>query len=289
MNEQLTEEQAKQLWNQLDAQDGAPPQPEAGPSEEPTPVAGGGDEGAAQAAPETTEDDRYEGLPASVKDELIGLKALVSQLTGRVRNAEGHIGGLKSQLQSQIDAAKGVRAAGGDAPSASEIARAQGDPEAFSQLKKDYPEFAEAIDSALNAKVAALRQSMPQQGVITRDEMEQMRSSMRDEIERETRVEMRHPGWKKLVRSTEFVGWHEQQKPEIKALSASPDPDDAIRLLDLFTESRRPRQQQERSLLSAAALPSGRSQGVRVKPIEEMTRQEYWAYLDEQERANTRR
>jgi hypothetical protein len=36
---------------------------------------------------------------------------------------------------------------------------------------------------------------------------------------------------------------------------------------------------------SAAAIPMGRgAQAARVKPVDQMTKAEYWAYLDEQDR-----
>lgn len=278
MNEPITQEQAKELWNQMDAGEQSPANPEPQQIEEVAsePV------DTAQAVPQEPEEDPYEGLNPRVRDELVGLKEMVTQLTGRVRNTEGHIGGLKSQLQSQVEAAKNVRASGGDAPSAQQIANAQGDPAAFEQLKSDYPEFAEAISSYVKHQIG----DRPTQDVAGKQEIERLRaefSAALDAERRKMQVEIKHPNWGRLIQSPEFTGWYQQQQPEIRNLGASSEPADAIRMLDLFAESRRRAGSQNQRLMSAAALPTGRGNPVRVKPVEEMTKEEFWRYQDELE------
>jgi hypothetical protein len=52
-----------------------------------------------------------------------------------------------------------------------------------------------------------------------------------------------HPNWLQLVKTPDFVAWHDRQPPEIKKLSNSPKAVDAIRMLDLFKAEAQPRQQ----------------------------------------------
>ena len=110
-----------------------------------------------------------------------------------------------------------------------------------------------------------------------------------DEIARlrsEMAVEIRHPGWQERVRTPEFVGWLQRQNREVQLLAASESPQDAVRLLDLHTEALGTAStQRTQRLNSAAALPTGRGGGnTRTKPVEEMSPQEYWRYLDELDR-----
>jgi hypothetical protein len=96
-------------------------------------------------------------------------------------------------------------------------------------------------------------------------------------------VEVRHPGWQDRVQTPEFVGWLQRQPREVQMLAASDSPQDAVRLLDLHGEaSTSVTSQRTQRLASAAAIPSGRSgSNTRAKAVEDMTPQEYWAYLDQ--------
>lgn len=291
--DQLTQEDAQKIWDELDNDEAAPA---AEAVEIPAQVDEPKDETATQpeaakAAPAAPAEDPYAGMSTAAKDELIGLKSLVSQLSQRVRNTEGHIGGIKSQLTSAGEAAKQVRAEVGVAPSAAELREAQSDPAAFQQLRKDYPEFAEAIDGVvqhrINASISKLKPEASAPGV-SREEIEGAMNDFRDQIERETYVEINHRGWKSVVKTPEFVGWFEQQPREVRTLAGSTDPADAVRMLDLFSESRGRKVNQATRLEAAAAIPSGRQSGVKVKSVDDMTPEEYWAHLDAKERAAAR-
>ena len=227
-----------------------------------------------------------EAAPAgdqALMDKISGLETMLSQVTQRLRNAEGHIGGLGSQMKQQLQTAQQLSAKGGDAPTATEIRDAQRDPQAMARLKSDYPEFAEAMESALNERLGSLEQRLsqqqqPQQAGVTPAEIQRLRS--------ELSVEVRHPGWQDRVRTTEFMGWMQRQTREVQLLAASESPQDAIRLLDLHDEAMKSgASQRTQRLNSAAAIPSGRSgANVRQKAVEDMSPDEYWRYLDELER-----
>lgn len=277
------QDEALKIWQQLDAEEaGQAPTPE--PAEVPTP-----NEDATTAPAPAEQADAPKGGEAAptgdqaLLDKIAGLETMLSQVTQRLRNAEGHIGGLGSQLKQQIQAAQQLTAKGGDAPTAGEIRAAQASPEAMARLKSDYPEFAEAMESALNERLSSLEQRLsqqqqPQQSGVTPDEIQRLRS--------ELSVEVRHPGWQDRVRTTEFIGWLQRQPREVQLLAASESPQDAIRLLDLHDDAMKSgSSQRTQRLNSAAAIPSGRSGAhVRQKAVEDMTPEEYWRYLDELDR-----
>lgn len=277
------QDEALKIWQQLDAEEaGQAPTPES--AEVPTP-----NEDATTAPAPAEQADATQGGEAAptgdqaLLDKIAGLETMLSQVTQRLRNAEGHIGGLGSQLKQQIQAAQQLTAKGGDAPTAGEIRAAQASPEAMARLKSDYPEFAEAMESALNERLSSLEQRLsqqqqPQQSGVTPAEIQRLRS--------ELSVEVRHPGWQDRVRTTEFMGWLQRQPREVQMLAASESPQDAIRLLDLHDDAMKSgSSQRTQRLNSAAAIPSGRSgANVRQKAVEDMTPEEYWRYLDELDR-----
>lgn len=287
MNVQETtnpQDEAAKIWAELDAQDGGGAQPSDLDNNEP-PEGRRIPNEPAQAAPASQADANGRGDESaptesqSLMDKVSGLEAQLGQALQRLRHAEGHIGGLNSQLKQQLQTAQQVSSKGGDAPSASEIRYAQQSPRAMESLKRDYPEFAEAMEAALNEQMQSLRSLMPQQqAVVTPAEISRLRSEMA--------VEVRHPGWQDRVQTPEFVGWLQRQPREVQMLAASDSPQDAVRLLDLHNDaSKSATSQRTQRLSAAAAIPSGRAgSNARAKPIEDMSPQEYWAYLDELDR-----
>lgn len=275
-------EAAQQLWEQIEREEAglAPRHVELDPAP---------NNQHTQAAPAHKADaqgDEVAVVPEqTLLDEVAGLKSMLTQATQRLRNAEGHIGGLNNQLK-QISQQQSTKAA--DAPTAKEIRDAQGDPEAMQTLKRDYPEFATAMESVLNERFGALEQriqAQPAQQVqvqagVTAEDLARMQTNFQ--------VEVRHPGWQDRVQTAEFQGWLGRQSREVQMLAASESPQDAVRLLDIHSETTRSAvtTQKTQRLNSAAALPSGRSAGAspRQKSLDEMTTKELWAYYDEQDR-----
>lgn len=285
-------EEARKIWQELDQEEanGGVPQarhpdvPIESNAEQPTEdqTDGARAQETGSQSGEQAPDESSPGAEAAPQDKLLdkvaGLETQLSQALNRLRQAEGRIGTLNSQLQQQQQVARQVSAKGGDAPTAQEIAGAQRNPEAMAKLKQDYPEFGEALESALREELAAIRQQIPQgqqqQPAVTHEDMARIQ------------VEIRHPGWLQTVKTPEFAGWLQRQPRERQMLAGSADPEDAVRLLDLYKGDNKPAapNPNQRRLNSAAALPSGRpGASVRQKAIEDMTPQEYWRYLDQVE------
>jgi len=220
--------------------------------------------------------DVFANLDPAVRDTLSGLQTMVGQLTNRLRQAEGHIGGLKSSLQQQIQAAQAVASRGGDAPSRDQLHAATGSASAMARLKEDYPEFAGAMDAALNERLAGAQQAQVPQGLSPEDVEVRI-----DEMRRQMQVEVKHPGWLDDIKQPRFTGWLQGQAAEVQMLANSVAPSDAIRLLDLYKQTTAGAAAQQASFNAAAALPGRRSsQAPRAVDPNAMTKDEYWAYLD---------
>lgn len=283
--ETSAQDQARQIWEAADAADaaGTPLRAEAQPQEEQQ------TEQSVSAAPERRAPESAEASnelddPKLLRDKIAGLEAVIQQFGGRLRNAEGHIGGLNSQLKQRVQAAQQVNAAGGDAPSAREIAAAQNDPQALSDLEREYPEFAKVLKGpmeTMRTQLAELQQktSQPNESPDFKRELAALRSEMQ--------VESRHPGWLETVAKPEFNGWLQQAPREQQMLAASDRPEDAIRLLDLYSAARNSGSKSNQRLQAAAALPTGQRVTARTKNVDDMTPQEYWRYLDEIDKQKT--
>ena len=280
-----TAEEAKRLWDQLEAEDGGSATP-ASTLEEETDATGPAPAATRNAdAADATKGPGDDAAPVGEQvllDRIAGMETMLSQLTSRLRNAEGHIGGLGSQLKQQLQTAQQVTAKGGDAPTAGEIRDAQRNPEAMARLKTDYPEFAEAMESALNERLSVLEQRISQQAAPTSSVTPAEISKLRAEVA----VEVRHPGWQSVVQEPVFHGWLQRQPREVQMLAASESPQDAIRLLDLYGDSgKNVTAQRTQRLNAASAIPTGRSgASARQKAVDDMTPEEYWRYLDDLDR-----
>lgn len=276
-------QEAQKIWNQLEAEERNGASAADSVDELEATSQASAEQRQARAADATGAGE--EAAPSSEQmllDKIAGMESVLTQLTQRLRNAEGHIGGLGSQMKQQLQAAQQLAAKGGDAPSAGEIRDAQRSPEAMARLKSDYPEFAEAMESALNERISMLEQKIVRQAPVassvTPEDIARLRAEMA--------VEVRHPGWQSAVQEPVFQGWLQRQPREVQMLAASESPQDAIRLLDLYSDGgRTATAQRTQRLNSAAAIPSGRSgANARQKAVEDMSPEEYWRYLDELDR-----
>jgi hypothetical protein len=287
--------EAEKIWQQLDAEAAGTaqaPVEQAPAVEVPAQTAN-----PQEAAPAATAADATPATPSASQewqDKLAGLETMVTSLQGRLRNAEGHIGSLNGQLKQQLAAAQTATAKGAEAPSAEQLRQAQGSAAAMESLKKDYPEFADALTSVLDEtrkEVAAQLAAAPKeksgansQPGVTQADLEAMRTDFA--------IEQSHPGWKSRVKTPEFAGWLQRQPIEVRMLANSEDPAAAVRLLDLHKDGARAvPNKPNASLEAAAAIPTGRSGSApRLKTVDEMTdKREIWGYYDSQERASAQR
>lgn len=192
------------------------------------------------------------------------------KVTDRLRNVEGHIGNINSQLKTALATAKAVEKSGGQAPTQAQVVQAAADPEKWKRMKEDFPDLAEALDE----RFASLpkHEAVDVDGIksqITSDLAQQIAGlkaeAARAKVEAAqarqfAAVDAKHPDWEEAVKSPEFKTWFATQTPEVKALASSPVARDAIQMIDAFKASqvKQPAQQAENAQrLARAVTPRG--------------------------------
>jgi hypothetical protein len=283
---QLSPEEAQQLWDEeaakLDADDQSANQQMATAPEEPLledePIA-------EEAAPDVEPEDPLASLPEAVRAKLAQIDELATanaQLLHHVKTAEGRVAAMQREFQQARVAQQQV--APQEAPSQGQIANAAKNPEKWEQLKEDFPEWAGAMEEYVASKLGSVQ---PQQGLdpqqvaaFVQQQVDQTKAEMRQAIE-EARVDGKYENWKDTVNTLEFTQWFTVQSPEIRSLANSDSARDAIRMLDLFHETKKRSAsdiKQERGQRLAAAATTRPGQTPPPKTLDDMSPEELWNY-----------
>jgi hypothetical protein len=284
---QLSPEEAQQLWDEeaakLDADDQSANQPMATAPDEPLledePVV------VEEAAPSEEPEDPLASLPEAVRAKLAQIDELATanaQLLHHVKTAEGRVAAMQREFQQARMAQQQV--APQDAPSQGQIVNAAKNPEKWEQLKEDFPEWAGAMEEYVASKLGSVQ---PQQGLdpqqvaaFVQQQVDQTKAEMRQAIE-EARVDGKYENWKDIVNTLEFTQWFTVQPPEIRSLANSDSARDAIRMLDMFHETKKRSAsdiKQERGQRLAAAATTRPGQTPPPKSLDDMSPEELWNY-----------
>ena len=283
---QLSPEEAQQLWDEeaakLDADDQSANQQMATAPEdsllEDEPIA-------EEAAPDVEPEDPLAGLSDVVRAKLAQIDELATanaQLLHHVKTAEGRVAAMQREFQQARVAQQQV--APQEAPSQGQIANAAKNPEKWEQLKEDFPEWAGAMEEYVASKLGSVQ---PQQGLdpqqvaaFVQQQVDQTKAEMRQAIE-EARVDGKYENWKDTVNTLEFTQWFTVQSPEIRSLANSDSARDAIRMLDLFHDTKKRSAsdiRQERGQRLAAAATTRPGQTPPPKTLDDMSPEELWNY-----------
>lgn len=252
-----------------------------------------------QKAPDSPEsaaepEDPYEGLPPAAAERLRALerdnqafREANQQLLQRVSSSEGRFAAIQREFQQARQAAASVPAQ--DAPTQTEMAAAAKNPEKWEALKKDFPEWADAMEEFVSVKLSSVAPQTP--GIDPRvvakfvhDQVAQSESRF-DRRLKEARIEGKYPDWIDLVNSPEFSEWAISQPPEIAQLAHSDKADDAIRMLDMYHEAKQKsaasiKQNRAGRLAAAATVRPGQTPPPRS--LEDMSPDELWNYEAQQ-------
>lgn len=234
-------------------------------------------------------------------DPLAELVTRFEKLEGRQRNVEGHIGGLKDGQQRMLEmlsAAKTAAANTDDAPTQSQVKEAFTSPAKWESLKKEFPEWADATEALLDARIAGMKPGASVDPAeidkIVSERIASQTESIRKEIA-ETTLEAQFPGWRKEVKTEAFGKWMNTQPEEVKALAASEDVGDAARLLRLYESAKqadpadRINAERQQRLAAAVSTPKGVRAPAQKSPSD-MTPEELWDYEAKQrEKARSQR
>lgn len=284
--EQLTDEQVDAAWDEMAAEE-SPVDLNQGDSRQEQQQADLTDQvnepvqekQAPAVAPAASEEviDPYEGLPAVVKEKL----GLVDKLQNDLKASNGRL----ASIQREFDVAKQARLKTDDAPTEKAIEAAAKKSEKWEKLKEDFPEWAEAMDERLGSMAPARAFDPTQiQGLV-----DERLSKAQQDFDRKLqaiqmeRIEEKHEGWLEKINTPDFAAWMNAQPAEVKALAESDKPRDAIKMLDLFEQARKPKpsveqaaiEQERQSRLDMAATRKGPS-APPPKGDEEMTEDEIW-------------
>lgn len=277
------ETSAEAMWNEeLATRESA-----AGPEATPTPAPVSTQKAAApEAKPETVEP------PKPTTEELLTQAiAKIDKLEGRTRNVEGHIGNLNGQqktIQEQLAASQLAAREVKDAPTQAQVKAAPiGTPE-WESLKSDFPEWADATEKFMDAKLANLQAGVDVATVEAKvaEALSKVTGTLTKEIEKrivDTTLNAQFPGWKNEVNTEPFVKWLQSQNAEIKRLADSDDVGDAATMLSLYKEAKRSNPAQkildkrQQTLQAAVAAPRG-TRPAPTKSVADMTPQELWDY-----------
>ena len=283
---QLSPEEAQQLWDEeaakLDADDQSANQQMATAPEdsllEDEPIA-------EEAAPDVEPEDPLAGLSDVVRAKLAQIDELATanaQLLHHVKTAEGRVAAMQREFQQARVAQQQV--APQEAPSQGQIANAAKNPEKWEQLKEDFPEWAGAMEEYVASKLGSVQSQQgldPQQvAAFVQQQVDQTKAEMRQAIE-EARVDGKYENWKDTVNTLEFTQWFTVQSPETRALANSDSARDAIRMLDLFHETKKRSAsdiKQERGQRLAAAATTRPGQTPPPKTLDDMSPEELWNY-----------
>ena len=224
--------------------------------------------------------DPYAGLTPEVRAKLEGFDRLMEEqpkLLNALKETQGRVSALQSEFAKQRQAQPAV------APTQTAIAAAAKDPEKWSALKKDFPEWGDGITEFVDARLAALGRSgvSPEQlEAVVAQRVGSATEALAGRVE-EMLIETKYQTWRDIVKQPDFETWFKAQKPEVQALSQSPRGVDALRMLDLFSEAKaKPVAQvrQSRQQVLAAAVQGKPAAPTATKTVADMTPTELWKY-----------
>ena len=236
-----------------------------------------------EAAPES---DPWEGVPAALKQTLEALQSKVSAIDtigNEVKQWSGRVGAIQRELQLQRNAAEQAAKTVSEAPTKQQMAEAAQDDEAWSELKDEFPEWADALEKRtgklekkFSEQIESLRQQQPQAPDL---------SALRREYDQKL-LTIKHPSWRQIVASPEYNEWLNKQPQDVrqKALEST-DALECIEVLDQFTAAKSPVKdvvdKRKERLASSVSAPSG-GRPVRSKSIDDMTPEEYREHVAKQ-------
>ena len=283
---QLSPEEAQQLWDEeaskLDADDQSANQSMATAPEDSLLE---NESYVEEVAPSEEPEDPLAGLSDVVRAKLAQIDELATanaQLLHHVKTAEGRVAAMQREFQQARVAQQQV--APQEAPSQGQIVNAAKNPEKWEQLKEDFPEWAGAMEEYVASKLGSVQ---PQQGLdpqqvaaFVQQQVDQTKVEMRQAIE-EARVDGKYENWKDTVNTLEFTQWITVQPPDVRSLANSDSARDAIRMLDMFHETKKRSAsdiRQERGQRLAAAATTRPGQTPPPKSLDDMSPEELWNY-----------
>lgn len=204
------------------------------------------------------ESDPWDGVPSVLKDHISQLESQLSQALAAVNNLAKSNNELKSNI-GRIDSIQ------------SELAKVKPPEvkqEKWDRVKEEYDDIAEGLEERL----AALQMPSVDVDQLRRElalEADSRIEAYAREAREMSKLERKYPDWDEIVTTPDFANkWLPSQAPGIQALVNSQSSEDAIRLLDMYKESRKQTETPANNeRLARAVAPSGNSTPVKKVQI----------------------
>uniref|UniRef100_A0A6H1ZK49 Uncharacterized protein n=1 Tax=viral metagenome TaxID=1070528 RepID=A0A6H1ZK49_9ZZZZ len=185
--------------------------------------------------------DPWEGVNPALKGMFDTMSQTVQTLQGadlRLKQAESRIGAITNELHAAKKAAEQVRVA----PTAEQMAGAAKSDENWENLKKDFPEWAEAFDGRFDNKLSVKLEELKKEigGGTTTEELEKLKTTLAEGTQTEIQkgiLTFFKPKWKDTIGTNDWKAWLTAQSAETVALTLSDQAVDAVTLIDQFEEA----------------------------------------------------
>lgn len=267
----------EQLWNEIASEREEPVTAVSDPEPQ-VAVAATEVEPVAEAKP--VEVDPLAELPEALREKITGY----DKLADRLRNIEGHIGGLTSsqkQMREAMIAAQDAATKATDAPSQAQINQAVANPEKWEKLKGDFPEWGEATEAFVSAQLnSVLDRTKGLDQDTVKSLIDQHVGKARTELGMEI-LDSVFEDWRGTVNSDKFKSWMQSQPEDTQQLFYSDHARDAIRMLRLYEKAADPAkgiaEERQQRLQAAVGTPKG-DKAPTIKSVEDMNPQELWNY-----------
>lgn len=197
----------------------------ANPDDEGAPVE---DEAPDEEAPEPDED----APRATAAEDVAAVTRERDELRHKLLSGDGRV----SALQRKINDLQGrLQQAGPTGPS-------EEDAEEVRQLKEDYPDIANAVQRMLDGGYARIRAELQQEVEPIRQDNEQRaaRELTQAQYQAMDQVSQAHADWREVSLSEPFLNWVAGQPVGLQHMYTSPDPRDAIFVLDQYKGANKP-------------------------------------------------
>lgn len=196
-----------------------------------------------------TQEDPWAGVDPALKKAFEEMSQEVTTLKAaetRLKQAELRIGAITQELHVAKQAI----------PSAEQMAEAIESDEKWDDLKKDFPEWAEAFDSRFDRKLNTALSTLK-----TKIDALKGQGATTEEIEKRL-LSFAKPKWKETIASTEWKEWLAAQPSEVTALTESDAAADAVQVLNAFEEATKQKTATEiaaerKKRIKTAILPEG--------------------------------
>ena len=182
-------------------------------------------EAATEEPEQAPEADIWAEADEGLKSEYDKLRDNNDKLSHQAKSNAGRIGAL----QRKLNEFQATSPAGGNQPSATEVAEAMKTPEAWASFNEEYPDIHDAIESRLEMERSQNQETMNRALQPLRAAEEERHVS-----NQYAALEAAHTDWKDVVNSESFVDWLQEQPNAIQELSNSNDAFEACKLLDYY-------------------------------------------------------